>query len=282
MKLFRIRSRDEYLEHVAKSDEYLSNIKRFENEIIPKIKRKHFKVKGFSYPAGCTVNFFVGYEFAYPGSTINWREHLRCSKTGLNNRMRAAIHIFDTEMAAHRSDRIYISEQITAMYLYFKTNYMNVIGSEYLGCRCLPGTNDERGIRNEDLTKLSFPDSNFDRAISLDCLEHFPDYKLAFNELFRILRPNGKLLLSVPFDTRYLKNLKRAIIKSSGEIEYLQPPEFHGDPLQEDGCLCFTHFGWEILDQLKDAGFSDAYAVLYWSALFGYLGGEQIIFVAQK
>jgi len=58
--------------------------------------------------------------------------------------------------------------------------------------------------------------------------------------------------------------------------------EYHGDPISEKGVLCFTIFGWEILDEFREAGFSDVYSVLIWSDVFGYLGSEQIFFIASK
>jgi hypothetical protein len=36
------------------------------------------------------------------------------------------------------------------------------------------------------------------------------------------------------------------------------------------------------LDELRDAGFVEANALLYWSRELGYLGGEQILFKARK
>jgi hypothetical protein len=65
-------------------------------------------------------------------------------------------------------------------------------------------------------------------------------------------------------------------------VKHLLPPEYHGDPLSSNGCLCFYHFGWEILDELNTIGFKDANALLYWSQDYGYLGEEQIIFTATK
>lgn len=282
MKLFKIRNQAEYLEHVAKSREYLAEIQRTEKSLIPDNGRNKFKMRGYSYTAGCEVDFVVGYEHADGDGTINWREHLACPKTAFNNRMRAAIHLFDAEVAAHQSDRIYISEQITPMFRYFAAKYDTVVGSEYLGNLCPPGTSDERGIRNESLTGLTFADASFDRVISLDCFEHFPDYEIAFRECARILTARGKMLWSVPFVATYPDNVMRARIKDNGEIEHILEPEYHGNPLTSEGCLCFTHFGWKMLDQVRAAGFSDAYAVMFWSPAFGYLGGEQLIFVAHK
>lgn len=282
MKLFRIRTQSEYEQHLEQSQEYLAMIQRTEKKLTPSNRSKSFSIRGFSYTAGCEVDFKVGYEHCHSDGSINWREHLNCSKTGFNNRMRATIQLFDSEIAAHKSDRIYISEQITPMYAYFAERYETVVGSEYLGNSCPPGTTDRRGVRNESLTSLSFADGSFERLISLDCLEHFPDYETAFRECARVLTANGKMLWTVPFVPRFSKNLMRARIDSSGKVEHLQPPEYHGDPLTSEGCLCFTHFGWEMLEQIKAAGFADAYAAMFWSESFGYLGGEQLVFFAHK
>lgn len=282
LKLFKIRNQDEYLDHIARSSEYLAEIRRTENSLVPTNGRERFKVSGYSYTAGCEVDFSVGYEHAHADGTVNWREHLTCPKSSFNNRMRAAIHIFDSEIPAHKSDRIYISEQTTPIYRYFADRYDTVTGSEYLADLCPYGTSDYRGIRNEDMTNLTFQDKSFERVISLDCFEHIPDCLLAFRECSRTLTPRGKMLWSVPFVTTSSRNVVRARIVENGEIDHILEPEYHYNPLTKDGCLCFTHFGWEMLDQVKEAGFSDAYAVMFWSAAFGYLGGEQLIFVAHK
>jgi hypothetical protein len=65
-------------------------------------------------------------------------------------------------------------------------------------------------------------------------------------------------------------------------VEHLLPPEYHDDPLSGAGCLCFQTFGWEMLDQVKQAGFTKVWALLYYSIDFGYLGDEQIQFLAEK
>ncbi|PKF61723.1 hypothetical protein CW745_10410 [Psychromonas sp. psych-6C06] len=51
-----------------------------------------------------------------------------------------------------------------------------------------------------DLTKpLPFGDGLFDTIILSDVLEHIPEPERLFSELFRVLSPNGKLILNVPF-----------------------------------------------------------------------------------
>jgi len=89
------------------------------------------------------------------------------------------------------------------------------------------------------------------------------------------------MMWSVPFIPGSADNVIRAKMEN-GEITHLMPPEYHGDPLSSQGVLCFQYFGWEMLDQIRNAGFNDAYALCYHSIDFGYLGGEQFIFVASK
>ena len=73
-----------------------------------------------------------------------------------------------------------------------------------------------------------------------------------------------------------------SILPINGRIEYLQPSEYHGNPVNEQGSLCFYHFAWDMLDTLREIGFTDVAALIYWSREFGYLGGEQIVFLASK
>jgi SAM-dependent methyltransferase len=112
--------------------------------------------------------------------------------------------------------------------------------------------------------------------------EHIPNYKKALAECCRCLKPGGMLLFSVPFVKTSAKNIVRAQVSNTGEVIHLLPPEYHGDPLRSEGCLSFYHFGWEILDELNTMRFKDVKALLYWSQELGYLGGEQVIFMATK
>lgn len=50
----------------------------------------------------------------------------------------------------------------------------------------------------EDIMALSFPDGFFDMAISCETIEHVPDPYKAIRELYRVLKPGGKLLLTCP------------------------------------------------------------------------------------
>jgi len=261
-------------------DEYAAR-RSCEKSLIPKW-RKTFTVAGYSYPAGQSVKFQADFVHQTQAGVPNWRETLLCPVSKLNNRLRASVHIFDLECAPYRQERIYMTEQVTAFYKYLATRFDNVTGSEFVAENLASGSMTLAGIRHEDLTDLSFPDGAFNSLLSFDCLEHIPDYSQAFRECCRVLAPNGNLLFSVPFVLASPHNITRARLSDDGTVEHLQEPEYHGDPMKKSGCLCYRHYGWEMLDELGNAGFRDAYALLYWSQEFGYLGGEQVMFVARK
>jgi SAM-dependent methyltransferase len=214
-------------------------------------------------------------------STSNLREDLPCVGCNLNNRLRASVWLFEQECRPGPQTRVYLTEQVTALHAVLAARYPLLRGSEYLGPTVARGA-VVNGVRNESLTDLTFEDGAFDAILSFEVFEHIPDYRRALTECARVLAPGGHMVFSVPFLSDAAETLVRARVGTDGTIEHLLPAEYHGDPLSSDGCLCFQHFGWDLLDDLRAAGFSRAWACAYWSPRFGYLGGTQLQFVAVR
>ena len=239
-----------------------------------------FSVPGYCYITGRYTEFTVKWDRARQ-KMPRWRETL--FSDGLYyNRVRASMHLFEYLLRPRRLDPIYITEQCSPLYAWLKKKYPNTIGSEYLGATATPGSIDERGLRNESLTRLSFSDQSLQFVLSFDCFEHFADYKTGLRECARVLRPGGSLLITVPFRSDSEDNIVRAAERQDGTLDYLLPPEYHSDPLNMEGCLCYYHFGWQLLDDMRDSGFRDPRACLYWSREYGYLGVEQVLLCADK
>lgn len=234
--------------------------------------------RGYSYTAKKEVDFKME---RMPNNRINWRETIVCPITGMINRWRATIQLFEQIHTSSRTSKIYISEQVTPLYNFLKSSYPNLIGSEYLGPSFHPGEIKD-GIRHEDLTRLSFEDNSLDHCLTLDCLEHMPNPIQAFTSIYNKLIPGGTLCWSVPFHGFQEKNTQRAKINERGEVVHLLSPCYHGDPMGSDGILCYHDYGWEMLDQVRGAGFRDVHALLYWSEKYGYLGDSQLLFFAVK
>ena len=211
----------------------------------------------------------------------NFRERLVCPTCNLNNRMRACIHLLERNLSLASSSTIYATEQVTALYAALKRRFPDILGSEFLNDGTAHGSVNDNGIRNEDMTNLTFPSGKFDAVLSFECLEHIPNYRKALAECRRVLKPGGTLILTAPFGLNSPTTLVRAIANADGTITHIEPPEYHGDPINGAGALCYYHFGWDLLGELKSSGFSSAKVAIYASKSFGYLGGLQSVILAQ-
>lgn len=279
MKIHRLRSLEDYKQHAALNQDIYQKKKNLE-DIYSKSKKEAFTISGFSYPATQNVDFVVDYQYSND-TQINWRERVVCPITKLNNRLRCCIHLMDIELGMYPSSPVFISEKLTPLYSFLEKKYTNMVGSEYMGESFVPGSL-VKGVRHEDMTDLSFSDEQFKYYLSFECLEHIPKYQKVIPEIFRTLQEGGTFFGSFPFDRNKHEHTVKAEIGSAGEIIYHSTPEYHGDPVNGKGILCYTIFGWQIIEDFLSAGFKDAYAIFTWSDIFGYLGDEQVFFVAKK
>jgi SAM-dependent methyltransferase len=276
----RIRSIEEYKQFQHEHETELVAQRQFEASLFA--GRREFTVQGYCVACAKVRPLTVDLNWGN-GVTPNWRERLQCV-CGLNNRIRASLHFLDSLLSetAETPVAIYATEQVTTLYGELVKRYPNTIGSEFLRDETPKGGTNPAGIRHEDVTDLTFADESFDAVVSFDVLEHVPDFRKALEEMARVLRPGGTLLASFPFDTSKAQTEIRAEIQPDGEIVHHLPPEYHGDPVDQSGCLCFQVFGWDILDELRRAGFSDTFTEYYWSMDHGYLGPNQLQIVATK
>jgi SAM-dependent methyltransferase len=281
MLIYRLRNQAQYLQHIERQRDVLERRRLAITQLELDNRDQTFSVPGFSITAEQNVKFIVDWQHSF-ANHINWRERLVCPITGLNNRQRASYHIYLTELRPYPDDRTYITEKVTHFFQFMDTKVVDLIGSEYVDPSFASGDFNEQGIRHEDLTALSFADESLDKVISFDCLEHIPDYQSALAECFRVLKPDGLMLISFPFNTNTFDTLVRATVDDAGNVTHICDPEYHGDPLSNEGCLSYYTFGWDVIEHMKKIGFKDVYAVVYWSDVFGYLGEEQIAFVAHK
>jgi SAM-dependent methyltransferase len=249
-------------------------------------REEPFYVSGYCFVCDRESLFLSDYKYAFVnerGDRIpNWRERLVCPGCRMNNRLRASIQVFVQACTPGDGSAIYITEQTTPLFQWMKKRFVHTCGSEFLGDQVPKGSVNISGIRHEDLCHLTFGEAVFDYILSFDVFEHVPEYGEAFKECLRCLRPGGALFFTVPFDLNSERNIIRARVREDGVIEHILPAEYHGDPLRPEGALCFQHFGWNLLEELRTMGFRDAAALFYWSESFGYLGGDQFVFIAWK
>lgn len=211
----------------------------------------------------------------------NWRERLVCSHCGMNNRQRLVAKLVQQAAREHAAPRIYLMEQVTPIVHWVRRlPGADVQGSEYLGHQ-YRGGQVVGGVRHEDIMALSYGDATFDVIVSNDVLEHIPDPAAAFRECCRVLRPGGAVLATFPFHADRQRTLVRATL-ADGVVHHLLPPQYHGNPVSADGSLVFHDFGWDLLDAMRQAGFSDAACEVYMNDGFGHLGAGLLVFRLRK
>ena len=113
------------------------------------------------------------------------------------------------------------------------------------------------GVQCQDAQRLTYGDAAFDLVTSTEVFEHVPDDRRAFAEIYRVLRPGGSLVFTVPLMDAPA-TLQRAR-SENGAIVHLVEPEYHGDRLRgRRKVLAFRTYGLDILDRLRAAGFEAA------------------------
>ena len=223
--------------------------------------------------------------------SYHWRESGACSVCKNISRVRLAAEWIVRSSHNYREPRIYITEQRTPLYRTLRKIFPNVVGSEYVPdiltrlramAKLLTYTADITArIRHEDVCRLTFSDASLDLIGSFDVLEHVPDYGQAVREFYRVLNVGGQLLLTAPFLASAAKTLVRARIED-GVTKHLEPAEYHGNPTKpNDGLLCYYHFGWDLLDTLRNAGFRSVALLDAW-AMDTAIFGDQSAIVATK
>jgi len=209
---------------------------------------------------------------------VDAREGLHCMQCGMSARQRTGVAMLAA--CASERDAIYVTEQNTRLYAWLQSRYPGVHGSEFepdatrraemAGYLASMGGSGE--IAFEDVTRLSMADASQDVLLSFDVLEHVPDYRAALREFARVLRAGGSLLATFPF-TDAASTVVRASLLDDGTLKHHLEPEYHGDPIGGP-VLCFYHFGWDLLDELRATGFTRAAMAMPWAPEQGILYGH--------
>lgn len=116
----------------------------------------------------------------------------------------------------------------------------------------VPSGDTRDGILCQDIQATTFDDARFDLVITEDVLEHVPDFRQAFREIRRVLKPGGSHVFTVPY---YPDEPTRALFERRGDAYVpLGPVEYHDDAVR-GSIETHTRFGADLADELAAAGF---------------------------
>ena len=104
---------------------------------------------------------------------------------------------------------------------------------------------------NENLESQSFHDNSFDLVITQDVMEHVMNPDRAFSEIARTLKPGGAHIFTVPLVNKHKPTEKWAKLDPDGNLEFLNEPEYHGNPIDPKGSPVTMHWGFDIVDYIE-------------------------------
>lgn len=122
----------------------------------------------------------------------------------------------------------------------------NLHYSEYQGVKRLGS------VRHENLESLTYRDEFFDLVLTSETLEHVSSLDKALSEIYRVLKPNGYHIFTVPV-IAFRKTRERIVVRKDGVGEKLLPDSFHGGG--EPDNLVYRDFGWDTPQLLERFGF---------------------------
>lgn len=155
---------------------------------------------------------------------------------------------------AHRSAYELSTFGLTLTWL--RKHFGHVTTSEFMPEHPLGATVD--GILNENVERLTFPDASFDLVTSNGVFEHVNDDMQGFRESYRVLRPGGAMVMSIPlYNLPATKRISR--YEADGSLTWLDTPEYHdsrlGGPLSAP--VVWLHSKHDICERVRAAGFAE-------------------------
>jgi SAM-dependent methyltransferase len=156
--------------------------------------------------------------------------------------------------------RVYELSYHGATYDYLKKTYHNFQFSEYIPDLDLGDY--VKGVRNEDVQRLTFSSNTMDLITSTEVFEHVPDYLIGFSEIYRVLSPGGVFVFTVPlFEQKETRQIAR--ISIDGGIHWISSPEYHDSRVTgpETVPVFWHHSKEQILVDLIKCGFHSAYII---------------------
>lgn len=211
--------------------------------------------------------------------TGDWlRDHLLCLRCRSIPRWRALIGVLQESFPSWREMDLHESSPAGPASAKLSRECRRYVGTHFFPN--VPVGTMFRGFRCEDLQAMTFADESFDLMVTSDVFEHIPDPARAFREVARILRPGGAHVFTVPW-FYWKPTLVRAVIED-GQIRHLEPPDYHGNPIDEAGSLVFTEWGAELCHFIQEHSGLTTTAIRIHDPSQGIEGKFIEVFVSRK
>lgn len=220
--------------------------KHIKNFLLKKLLPNNFYFSHKGYCPCCDNEvFFESYH--------SWlRDNFKCTNCGCIPRERALMLVIEQYYPDWKNLKIHETSPGNRG----TSKKLNQLCKNYLSSQYYP--NEKLGTivnnyRNENLEEQTFDDESFDIVISQDVMEHIYHPDKAFKEIDRTLKKGGAHIFTVPIENRHKKTEVWAVLGESGKPNFLSnKPEYHGNPVDPQGSPITMHWGFDIVDFIKD------------------------------
>jgi hypothetical protein len=105
------------------------------------------------------------------------------------------------------------------------------------------------GLRCENLMATTFKSESLDLVVTSDVFEHVRDPDAGFREMFRVLRPGGAHIFSIPVTAPMPPTTVPRVDVSGADDVFLLEPRYHNTH------LVYNDFGDDLVTRLREIGF---------------------------
>jgi len=177
----------------------------------------------------------------------------RCISCGANCTNMALIPVIQGHMQSRKVTSAYELSTYGATLEWLRRHVPEVTTSEYFSGEPLGAM--VNGMLNQDVQQLTFPAESFDLVTSNQVFEHVPDDVKGYSECYRVLRPGGALVFSVPMHD-FPETRRIAEIVDGKTIIY--EPEYHDSRLggPKSALAFWRHSIHDLSQRVASVGFT--------------------------
>lgn len=109
-------------------------------------------------------------------------------------------------------------------------------------------------IPHQDLEQLTYADNTFDLVLTSDILEHVRHPLDAFRQIWRVLKPHGFHIFTIPLTVPMPTKTVARVDTTGPTDKHLLPERYHGNG-KGGRSLVYNDFGADIVTLLETVGF---------------------------
>jgi SAM-dependent methyltransferase len=221
-------------------------LKRFAKKLlgIPGNLRLYVKERSYKKNKGYCVICEQDTVFVIYGDRL--RRDYRCRRCKTQPRNRALLNALHKFAPDWKKGQLHESSPGGPLSSFLKKNCAGYSSSHYYAD--VPRGEYRGQHRSEDVSALTYPDASFDIFVTSDVFEHVFEPAKAFAQIQRVLKPGGMHVFTMPWYGWKERSVQRAKLNPDGTIEHLAAPEYHGNPIDENGALVTYDWGRDFVD----------------------------------